>query len=249
MNTYRVAENTSNCKTWDVWFFRKPLSNDLARLTGTISSRFLVVISQSLQEKVLVFCLLLWPQLFWFSKHQFFLRLHSFKGSQLGSDLPAGRSVYSFYSMLLTCPLYQWKKKQPTTKTESCTSEENLKSEHTLIQWPDVLKMYEKPFKLHALDLISFHDQINIYSQNSCLSTLCKSCRELSASFSSLSSYYLVKQLTQTLFVTSYTRMCFLLACSCSTFSLLFPSLGPQILSDSQQVQNCTVVVVFHAWL
>lgn len=52
----------------------------------------------------------LWPQLFWFSKQQFFQRLHSFKGSQLGSDLLAGQSVYSFYSMLLTCSLYQWKK-------------------------------------------------------------------------------------------------------------------------------------------
>lgn len=45
-------------------------------------------------------------------------------------------------------------------------SEENLKSEHTHIQWPVILKMYDNPFKLHALDLISFRDQINIYSQN-----------------------------------------------------------------------------------
>ena len=46
------------------------------------------------------------------------------------------------------------KKKQPTTKPESCMSEENLEHEVSLIQWPDVLKMYEKPFKLHVLDQI-----------------------------------------------------------------------------------------------
>lgn len=48
------------------------------------------------------------------------------------------------------------KKKQPTTKPESCMSEENLKRKDYLIQWPDVLKMYEKPFKLHVLHQIPF---------------------------------------------------------------------------------------------
>lgn len=35
-------------------------------------------------------------------------------------------------------------------------SEENLKRKDSLIHWPDVLKMYEKPFKLHVLHQIPF---------------------------------------------------------------------------------------------
>lgn len=61
---YWQAEHNSNCKTRNAWFIRKPLSNYLARLTGNISSRFLDVISQCLQEKLLVFFFPLWPLLF-----------------------------------------------------------------------------------------------------------------------------------------------------------------------------------------
>lgn len=136
--------NNSNCKILDS-------SSSLCQMTlpdwqaPSAAGSWLWYLS-AYKKKYLCSYFPLWPQLFWFSKQQFFQRLHSFKGSQLGSDLPAGRTVYSFYSMLLTCPLYQ-RKKQPTIKTESCVSEENLKSKHSLVQWWNVLKMYQNPFK------------------------------------------------------------------------------------------------------
>lgn len=48
----------------------------------------------------------------WFSKQLCFQRLHSSKGSQLASDLAAGWTVYSFYSLLLACSLDQQKNSQ-----------------------------------------------------------------------------------------------------------------------------------------
>lgn len=88
-----------------------------------------VVISQCLQEKVLECD----RRFLWFSKQQFFQRLHSFKGSQLDTDLLAGKSVYAFYSMLLTCPLYQWEKKKQLTKQQR--GEIGWKSEEVLEPW------------------------------------------------------------------------------------------------------------------
>lgn len=46
--TQCVAESNPNWKTRDASFSHMLLSNNLARLTGNISSRFLVVISQCL---------------------------------------------------------------------------------------------------------------------------------------------------------------------------------------------------------
>lgn len=91
-----VVQYDSKCKTKDARFIWNLLSDDLARLPGFYKKNMiLAVICQHYKEKVLVFSFPPWTQLFWFSKQQFFQRLHSFEGSQLGYDLPAGQSVCS----------------------------------------------------------------------------------------------------------------------------------------------------------
>lgn len=109
-NAYREAESTSNCKTEmfdsSISLCQMALAVWLATLTAGSWLWYLRV-----YKKVPMFSFYYRDHSFFgFSKEQFFQRLHSFKGTQLGSDLPVGQSVYSFYSMLLTCLLYQWTK-------------------------------------------------------------------------------------------------------------------------------------------
>lgn len=152
------AENISQCQTEDVWFFCKPVSNDLAGLTGRISSGFLVVISPSLQKSPFVLFSTVTRAFFWFSeKNMSFKGCAHLRAPSWAMTCRSGEVCTHFTLCSWPVgPINGGKKKQPTTKPESCMSEENLKRKDSLIQWPDVLKIHEKPFKHHVLHLISF---------------------------------------------------------------------------------------------
>lgn len=110
--------------------------------------------------------------------------------------------------------------------------------------------MYEKPFKLHVLDLISFLDQINIYSLNPVFPLFASVAENYQLVFPSLSKKKL-ESLLHSKSIASINIVCNLIYKNMFLISsqLLNIFTVVSISRPSQQVQNCTVVGVFHAWL